>query len=345
MNTILRRAGSHILAGLLVLLVATTVPGQTPAAKRNLHLEQSLRESLAQSPGIWGVSIKHIERQEFVEIRGEERFQMASVFKVPVLLELLHQVREGKISLEERVEWTDPQRYFGSGILVTLTPGLRPTIRDLATLMMIVSDNAATDILCNRLGFDRINARLRSLGLSKTAVNMGTRDLILQALGLPEEKYREMTVDDLRHFDWAAHETQVRRNQQQFLRECPNCSTPSEMTLLLEKIVTGQALDSVGTQTLLDILFQQQFNQRLPRWIPYGVRFAHKTGTLTAPVWVVNDAGVLFLPNQQRVVLTVFGRGEDLGLSDGERKAAIAAAEDRIAEIGRIVFQFYRGQD
>lgn len=345
MNPILRRAAKPVLALLLVLLGTTAIPGQTPTARRNTRLEQALRESLARSPGIWGVSVKHIERQELVEIRGEERFQMASVFKVPVLLELLHQVREGKLSLEERVEWTAPERYFGSGILVTLAPGLRPTIRDLATLMMIVSDNAATDILCHRLGFDRINARLRSLGLSKTAVDMGTRDLILHALGLPEEKYRGMTVDELRRFDWAAHETQVRRNQQQFLRECPNCSTPAEMTLLLEKIVTGQALDPEGTQALLDILFLQQFNQRLPRWIPYGVRFAHKTGTLTAPVWVVNDAGVLFLPNQQRVVVTVFSRGEDLGLSDGERKAAIAAAEDQIAEIGRMVFQFYRGQD
>ena len=98
-------------------------------------LEQRIRAILAKSSGIWVISVRHVERNEFADINAEERFQMASVFKIPVLVELYEQAREGKISLDERVEWRESQHYFGSGILVNLGAGLRPTLRDLATLV------------------------------------------------------------------------------------------------------------------------------------------------------------------------------------------------------------------
>ena len=129
-----------------------TVALQVAPSKRNLELEKRLKAALAGSAGDWGVSVKHVERNEVAGINSDQEFQMASVFKIPVLVELFYQVSEGKISLDERVEWTNPERYFGSGVLVSLTPGLRPTIGDLATLMIIISDNAATDYLGARLG-------------------------------------------------------------------------------------------------------------------------------------------------------------------------------------------------
>ena len=264
------------------------------ASKRNIQLEQRLKESVAQSGGVWGVSVKHVERNEFAAINADQKFQLASVFKIPVLVELFNQAQEGKVSLTERIEWKDPERYFGSGILVTLKPGLRPTLRDLATLMIIVSDNAATDTVCERLGFDNINARLRSLGLTRTSVEMGTRDLILQALGLPGEEYKNLTSKTLKEFDWKGKAAEIEASRKQFLEQCPDCGTPEEITLLLEKILAGQAADEKGTEQILEVLSQQQFNQRLPRWIPYGQRVDHKTGTLTLPVWVVNDAGILY---------------------------------------------------
>src|SRR5215472_12269899 len=220
---------------LLVLLALACLPtqmlGQTNSkSSRTVVLEQSIRAVLAKSSGVWGVSVRDIEGNEWAEINADERFPMASVFKVPVLVELYHQAQEGKISLDERVEWRDPSLYFGSGILVNLEPGLRPTIRDLATLMVIVSDNAATDQICSRLGFDRINARLRALGIEHTRVDMGTRDLILRALGLPDEQYRNLTVDELRKLDRSKLGSQIKANQKRFIDECPNCGTPHEMT-------------------------------------------------------------------------------------------------------------------
>jgi beta-lactamase class A len=308
---------------------------------RNAVLEQKLRAAVAKASGAWGISVRHVERNEFAGINADQRFQMASVFKIPVLVELYQQVKEGRLSLEDRVEWGQAQSYFGSGILVALDPGLKPTIHDLATLMVIVSDNAATDLLCKRLGFSRINARMRELGLEHTRVDLGTRDLILQALGLRGEAYRNLTSEELGRLERRKLSSEVEQNQRAFLEECPNCGTPREITMLLEKLLRGQVADQGATREMLKILSLQQFNERLPRWLPYDVRVDHKTGTLLAPVWVVNDAGIIYLPGGEHVVVSVFSRGLAGGLDEAQTKAAISAAEGQIAEIGKLVFDYY----
>jgi beta-lactamase class A len=312
-----------------------------PASLRNQELELRLKASLAKSSGVWGVSVKHIEKNEFAAINDGLKFQMASVFKIPILVELFAQVKSGKVRLEDRVEWKEPQRFFGSGILVTLNTGLQPTIRDLAELMIIVSDNAATDMLLERLGPGMVTARMRILGLSQTSVEAGTRDLILQALGLRSEEDRKLTRETLRAVDWGGRAQEIEQNRRKFLDECPNCTTPAEMSQLLEQIARAETSDQPSSDQMLRILSQQQFNQRLPRWIPLGTRFDHKTGTLTGPVWVVNDAGILYLPNGYRVIVSVFSRGAEMNLSPAEMKVAISNAEDRIAEIGKIVWDYY----
>ena len=327
-----------------VALWAAALPAQeAPSAdKRNDQLEQRLNAALVKTSGTWGVSIKHVERKEFVGVRADEKFQMASVFKVPVLVELFQQVKDGKVSLDERVEWRNPELYFGSGLLVTLEPGLRPTVRDLATLMITISDNAATDLLCAKLGVANITVRMRALGLAKTSVDGGTRELILQALGLRGEAYRNVTTATIRDVPWDRIADEVAQNRKRFLEECPNCTTPAEMTLLLEKIVTGQAADKDATDQMLRILSRQQFNQRLPRWVPG--RFDHKTGTLNAPVWVVNDAGILYLPGGEHVIISVFSRGAEQTLTPLALKVAVANAEERIGEIAKIVYEYYTAQ-
>lgn len=332
-------------AALLLLASSLTLAAATAeATKKNDALERRITAALAQANGTFGVSVKHLELDETVSVNGAERFQMASVFKIPVLVELFTQVQAGTVSLDERVEWTTPERYFGSGILVTLSPGIKPTIRDLATLMIIVSDNAATDMLVSRLGPDKITARMKALGLTQTRVEMGTRDLILQAIGLSAPKYRDLTTASLDKIDWQAIAPETRRAQEQFLKECPNCATPDEMTRLVELIFTGQAADKPRTTDMLTILSRQQFNARLPRFLPIGTRVDHKTGTLNGPVWVVNDAGIVYLPNGQHVIVSVFSRGSEIEQDDAAMKMGINQAEERIGEIAKIVYDYYTAQ-
>ncbi|HEY3155620.1 MAG TPA: serine hydrolase [Candidatus Eisenbacteria bacterium] len=331
----------RIAALILCLFVVAAGTPTRPAPTRPAALEQRIRDIVAKSHGVWGVSVRHVERHESAGIRENDRFNMASVFKVPILVELFHQASEGKIALDERVEWKDPGRYFGSGVLQAMRPGLNPTIHDLATLMIIVSDNAATDQLLARVGKANVNARLRALGLNKTSVDAGTREHTLEAFGLRGPKYRDFTPADVAKFDFQAHEAEIERNQRQALRDCHNCSTPSEMSQLFERIVSGLAGDPVATSDMLGILSKQQFNQRLPRLLPVGIRVAHKTGTVTNPLWVVNDAGIIFLPNGEHVVVTAFSHGTDMNQDEVQLKKAFNDAEDTIAEIGKVVFDYY----
>jgi beta-lactamase class A len=321
-------------------LMAVSAAAGAPA-KENAELARRIAAALAQANGTFGVSVKHVEQGETVSIRGDERFQMASVFKIPVLVELFTQVQAGKVSLDERVEWTNPEHYFGSGILVTLSPGIKPTIRDLATLMIIVSDNAATDLLVGRLGPANVTARMQALGLTQTRVDGGTRDLILRAIGLSDPKYRDLTTASLGAIDWQAIAPEVRRSQEQFLKDCPNCATPDEMTRLVELIFTGKAAGPAQTTEMLTTLSRQQFNARLPRFLPLGTRVDHKTGTLNGPVWVVNDAGLIYLPNKQHVIVSVFSRGGELDQDEAAMKLGINQAEERIGEIAKIVYDYY----
>ncbi len=348
MRASLRLVSLTILWLIIAIFAAAQQPPAPPASAaaslRNQELELRLKAALAKSSGVWGVSVKHLEKNEFAGIHETQKFQMASVFKIPVLVELFTQVKQGKIRLEDRVEWRDPQRYFGSGVLVTMQPGAQLTLRDLATLMIILSDNAATDMICERIGTPNITARMIALGVMNTSVEAGTRDLILRALGLRSADDQKLTTDSIRAVDWAGRAKEIEEARRKFLDECPNCTTPADMTLLLEKVARFEVTDHELTDQMLRILSLQQFNQRLPRLIPLGIRFDHKTGTLNAPVWVVNDAGILYFPNGHRAVVSVFSRGAEMNQSGAETKIAIANAEDRIAEIGKIVWDFYSAE-
>jgi beta-lactamase class A len=342
---VMRRLVLLALCGLTLGAAAPPTPKRPPRSapeySRATELDRRLLAVVGKSPDVWGVSVRHMERHEVAGIREGERFLMASVFKVPILVELFHQVAEGKISLDERIEVKHPEIYFGSGVLRDLRPGISPTIHDLATLMIEVSDNMATDLLLERIGKGKVTARMRALGLSQTSVDATTREHTLESFGLRGERYKDFGPADVAKFDFDRNEAEIVRNQRLALKECHNCSTPSEMSRLLEMLASGRLADKAATSDMMGILSRQQFNQRLPRDLPVGLRFPHKTGTVMNPVVVVNDAGVLFLPNGDHVVITVFSKGTGINLDEAELKKTMNDAEDIAAEIGQTVFEFY----
>src|SRR5258705_2335165 len=264
-------------------LGATAVPSRpkasAPEVRHNVELERQLQAVVAKSPDVWGVSVRHMERHEVAGVRSDERFLMASVFKVPILVELYHQVSTGKISLDERVKLEHPEIYFGSGVLREMRPGLTPSIRDLATVLIDVSDNMATDLILARVGKENVTARMRALGLAKTSVDATTREHTLESFGLRDPKYKDFTPADVARFDFQANEAEIVRNQQLALKECHNCSTPLEMSRLFEMIASGAAGDAAATKDMMGILSKQQFNHRPPRYLPLRLPFPHTTRT------------------------------------------------------------------
>ena len=300
--------------------------GRAPAA-----LLARLRRIAARLDGTMGVYVHHLTRGETAALEADRPFQMASVFKVPLLAELMSQVAAGARSLDDQITLADEMKVPGSGVLKELSAGTRFTVRDVAMLMIIVSDNTATDILLDLVGADAVNARIAACGLTRTAVTMGCRGLLRDLVGLADApdtpETRRLAAERLRRreLDW---------NARVYHDERANMTTPRDMGLLIEQIVRPTLeggrdgpVPREACRLMLDLMRRQQVRDRLPLLLPPGVEMAHKTGSLTR---VSNDAGVLYTKTGP-VVVSVFTRD----LAD-DLKGRLA-----IAEVGRAIYDAY----
>ena len=217
---------------------------------------------------------------------------------------------------------------LGSVTLVILGTAL--TVGDLATLMIIVSDNTATDILLERVTKEAVNARLRMCGLERTTVTMTCRELLYDLVGLgaapdgPET--RRLAADRLRR-------REIDPNSRVYNDDRANMTTPREMGSLLDQIVRptlnggGPGLPVDVCRQILAVMRRQQVRDRLPLFLPAAVEVAHKTGSLSR---VSNDAGILYAPRGQ-CVIAIFTK--DLA-DDFKGRLAIGQA-------GRAVFEAF----
>jgi beta-lactamase class A len=112
-----------------------------------------------------GFAAIHVQSGAELAVNARELFPTASVFKVPVMVDVFRQAEEGRFAITDRLYLEDSHKTLASGVLQTLDAGLTPTIHDLLTLMTIVSDNTATTLLVDLVGVDRINATMTALGL------------------------------------------------------------------------------------------------------------------------------------------------------------------------------------
>jgi len=170
------------------------------------------------------------------------------------MIEAVRQAAEGKLDLDRQIELADDQRVKGSGIVRYLHTGVSLTVKDLIWLMMIVSDNTATNMVMDIIGIDQVNATLRRMGCEKTTLQ------------------RKM-------YDWAAIE-----------RGMDNVCTARELTDLLAMIATGKVVGGEWDELMMDILHHQQDTGRLGMLLPDDVRLANKTGSHRD---VYHDCGVV----------------------------------------------------
>ncbi len=131
-------------------------------------LQQRLEQMVAAHRGKIAIYAKNFKTGETVAIRANEPVQTASVIKLPIMLEAMYQVKAGKLKLDERLSLTKENQVEGSGVLTFLQPGLEPTLEDAITLMIILSDNTATNLVIDRVGIPAVNARIAAMGLKNT---------------------------------------------------------------------------------------------------------------------------------------------------------------------------------
>lgn len=290
-------------------------------------MQKQIEDILENSSGMFGVAIKHLQTGEEVVINGDRLFQLASVFKLPILATLFKEVEDQRISLSDRVELSLDDRVPGSGVLKELDAGTKITVKDLATLMIIISDNMATDKLLQLIGKQKIQSFMTELGFDHLFIQHSCWELLALSVGMnpvpyTKEKFTKIsTLIEGGKFD--PNSNVFKENKQN------NVSTVIDLNGLLEKILLRKGFTEYASNGILDILSRQQLRQRLPHLLSPSVKIAHKTGTIGG---TVNDSGIIFLPNEQgELIISVLSTG-NTSVEDGAQI---------IAKIARIAVDYY----
>lgn len=209
-----------------------------------------LATEIRQFKGTLGVYAKNLITGEEIQVGGDTRFPTASTIKTAIMIEVYAQAAEGRLSLDASVTLRDSDKVGGSGVLIGIRAGLALTVRDLVHLMIVLSDNTATNMLVSLVGTSRVDARLVSYGLSHTKLFRPTfRDG--QADVLPELE-KEFGL---------------------------GMTTPREMGMLMARIAEGSAVSAEASAAMLQTLRRQQDRAMIPRLLPGDVQVANKTGT------------------------------------------------------------------
>ena len=260
--------------------------------------------------GVMGVAIEDLTSDRTFFLHEDEVFPQASTIKITVLAELFHQAQlseagtSGKARLTDMYTVQTKDLVQDSDIMGGLTSSVTQlTNRDLATMMVAVSDNAAANVLIDRVGMQNVNNLMDSLGLTHTRLQRKMMDLKAASEG----------------------------------RE--NLSTPHEMMTLLDQIYRGKVLNQHMAEDFWKVLSTHK-QSTISRDLPDGLRVADKPGELEG---VRNDCGVVFVPNRPYIVcvMTAYLRNERDGEEAIARTSAAAYSMfdrlGRASEYGRVV--------
>jgi beta-lactamase class A len=278
-----------------------------PAEKQEvlwMKLEQSVLDVDRGLDGVMGVAIIDLTDGRKYLLHENDVYPQASSIKICVLAELYRQAQQGKLKLTDMYTVSAADLVQDSDIMGGLTPGVTQiTLRDLATMMVAVSDNSATNVLIDRVGMDNVNAFLNSQGLRDTRLRRKMMDL--KAAGEGRE----------------------------------NVSTPNEMAKLLQTLYQGKILNKVMTDDFFKVLATHK-DSWIPRHLPDDLKIADKPGALEG---VRNDSGVIFVDKRPYIlcVMTTYLRRERDG-EEAISNISLAAWRmfDRIArasEYGRVI--------
>lgn len=246
--------------------------------------------------------LEHLPTGRVVAIRADRPMNSLSVIKVAVMARAFADAEAGRLDLGARHSVTPEDMRPGSGLLQTFQPGVRPTLRDLVTQMIITSDNTATDMVLDRVGMDRVNGLLDSLGYDQTRLRMTTGDVFHHLWIWKDSSYADSSRSSLfargtpggpdaaeRAFAFEGDST-----------EWLGRMTASEVGDFLERIYRDSLVSPEASDAMLDILSQQFYSSRLPRFVGPGVTVAHKTGDW--PPHAGNDVGILLYDGGPSVV-------------------------------------------
>ncbi len=218
-------------------------------------METAVRKKVAAFRGEVGLVIRDLGTGWTFQVDPDKIFPSASMVKVPIMAACLEAEREGRLSLDDRVTLKRSDKTTGSGLLRRNRSGSVFTVDRLVELMVAHSDNTATNMLIDRLGFDYLNGAFREMGLETT--NLARKMMDFGSRGRGIENY----------------------------------TTAREMADILERMYRRDCFCPEVSGMCLDYLKSQKVNDRIPRLLPKNIVVAHKTGLERQ---VCHDAGIVF---------------------------------------------------
>lgn len=276
------------------------------------ELTQKILSEQSTFGGRIGVAAKNIATGETILVNADSLFPTASVIKLPILIELFYQFHEGKLFPEQPIALVDSVKKPGSGILQFLSSGQTLKLIDIATLMIIVSDNTGTNYIIDQLGreheekLEAVNGRMRMLGLKNTK--------LLNKL-----------------YSW-----QTKKKTEEARRFGIGVSTPADMVTLLEKIVRKEIVDSTSSEKIISIVRAQQDIQMAARYLPFmedsTLWIGNKTGSLDE---VKNDVGIVSNSKGTYVYAIFCDDSKDLG-EQVDNTATLA-----VARVSRMLYEYF----
>jgi N-acetylated-alpha-linked acidic dipeptidase len=307
-----------------------------PPAAAEGSLEAALRRIRDGVDGRMALYVEDVERGEVTAIDADSAYETFSVIKVPLMAAVLQQVQDGRLRLDQRVELPAAARRIPSGVLYALDPGLRPTLRDLLTLMIIVSDNTATDALGDLVGRDQVTRYARGLGLRETTLRFSDLDWDRMWLSQLDAGYANASGDRTIDFPFERYTSaQVGEAFRHVIEDTGlffGRSTARETGTLFARMARGGLVSKPMSELMLQILKRQQVDDRIPRYLGDGVVAAHKTGD--GQPWVANDAGIVWVKGRPIVIVAFVGH----------HRGSTEAAHDAIGRVAATVVHHYGGE-
>jgi beta-lactamase class A len=284
----------------LVAPAAETPPPTTELAKNIEALTKAHKGKVA-------VAVKNLATGESYYLNADDVMPTASLIKFPIMIEAYYQAKEGKVKLDDMITLKKEDMVPGSGVLTDhFSPGLQLSLRDAIRLMMVYSDNTATNLVLDKVGMKAVCDRMETLDCKETKINSKVFKRVT-SINMPRsEKYGL------------------------------GSTSPREMIVLLEKLNKKELVSPEVSDAMLDHMKKCDDKEKFPRLLPRGVVVAHKTGSIDA---ARTDAGLIYIKGTGPIALAVM-TNDNADKSWGSQNAGNTLC----ADVAKVVYDYFQAK-